>query len=243
MERSCSRTAIRALVLALALLAPTSRVMAADHGDAPLQANDRQGDVGDTYLFLDPNDNTRVVIAMTTQGFITPGEAVNFGFFDQRVRYRFELETTGDPKPDHFIHVAFTDKALSGANAQVATITSTFFEPFTGPSTVATLTPTPGARTITPSAGVFFFAGIVDDPFFFDIPGFARFVTSVNGGVPNPGVLSRGRDTFAGYNTLAIALSIPVAQLQALMTPGLNVLGVNSVTFRPTNAKITTKKP
>lgn len=243
MESWSGPIAIRALVFALALVLPTDRTMAADHGDAPLQANDRQGDIGDTYLFLDPNDNTRLVFAMTTQGFITPGEAVNFGFFDQRVRYRFELETTGDAKPDHFIHVAFTDKSLSGANPQVATITSTFFEPFTGPSTVATLSAAPGARTITPSGGVLFFAGIVDDPFFFDIPGFARFVSSVNGGTPNPSLLSRGRDTFAGYNTLAIAFSLPVAQVQALMAPGLNVLGVNSVTFRPTNAKITTKKP
>ncbi len=246
MENARGRKVVRYVLtfaLALPLLAPVSQAAAADHGDAPLQANDRQGDIGDTFFFLDPNDNTRAVLAMTVQGFITPGEAVNFGFFDQRIRYRFELETTGDAKPDHFIHFAFSDKTLSGANAQTVTVTSTFFEPFTGPTTVATLTATPGARTITPSGGVLFFAGIVDDPFFFDIPGFARFVSSVNGGVPNPALLSRGRDTFAGYNTLAIAVSIPVAQLQALMTPGLNVVGLNSVTFRPSSAKISLKKP
>ena len=246
MENARSRTIARyalTLALALPLLAPVGQAAAADHGDAPLQANDRQGDIGDTFFFVDPNDNARVVLAMTVQGFITPGEAVNFGFFDQRVRYRFELETTGDAKPDHFIHFAFSDKALSGANAQTATVTSTFFEPFTGPTTVATLSAAAGARTTTVSGGAFFFAGIVDDPFFFDIPGFARFAASVNGGVPDPTTLARGRDTFAGYNTLAIAISLPVAQLKALLIPGLNIIGLNSVTFRPLSAKITDKKP
>lgn len=247
MENARSRTIARyalTLVLALPLLAPVGQAAAADHGDAPLQANDRQGDIGDTFFFLDPNDNSRAVLAMTVQGFITPGEAVNFGFFDQRIRYRFELETTGDAKPDHFIHFAFTEKTLSGATAQTATVTSTFFEPITGaPTTVATLSAAPGARTITPAAGMLFFAGIVDDPFFFDIPGFGRFVASVNGGAPNASLLSRGRDTFAGYNTLAIALTIPVAQLQALLEQGVTAVGLNSVTFRPTSSKITLKKP
>jgi hypothetical protein len=246
MEVTRGRTALRRvllLALVLSLIALVRQASAADHGDAPLQANDRQGDIGDTYFFLDPNDNTRVILAMTVQGFIVPGEAVNFGFFDQRVRYRFELETTGDAKPDHFVHFAFSEKTLSGATAQTATVTSTFFEPFTGPTTVATLTAAPGARTITPAGGALFFAGIVDDPFFFDIPGFARFVSSVNGGVPNPSVLTRGRDTFAGYDTLAIALSLPVAQLQALLEPGVTAVGLNSVTFRPTSAKISLKKP
>ena len=59
-----------------------------------------------------------------------------------------------------------------------------------------------------------FFAGEVDDPFPFDIPGFARFVASVLGGAPDPTLLTRGRDTFAGYNTLAIALRFPVSLLR-----------------------------
>jgi hypothetical protein len=56
-----------------------------------------------------------------------------------------------------------------------------------------------------------FFAGEVDDPFFFDIPGFARFINSVRVGAPDATLLDRGRDTFAGYNVLSIALRMPLS--------------------------------
>jgi hypothetical protein len=75
-----------------------------------------------------------------------------------------------------------------------------------------------------------FFAGLTDDPFFFDIPAFGRFNASIRAGAPNPGVFSRGRDTFAGYNTMAIAMSIPVS----LIRGPSNQLGVIIETQRRT---------
>ena len=223
------------LTLAMVLI-PTPQIGAADHGDAPANANDRAGDIGDAYLFLDPNDNTRLVIAVTAQGFIVPGEAVNFGFFDHNLRYRFELETTGDPTPDHFIDVTFSEKMTSPANPQTATVSSTFFPTITGPTTVANLSPTAANPTITTdqATGIALFAGIVDDPFFFDIPAFARFNASVAAGTPDPTQFQRGRDTFAGYNTLAIALSIPVARIRTILPANSNTLGLNTRTARRT---------
>ncbi len=224
------------LCLAMVLI-PTPQIGAADHGDAPANANDRAGDLGDAYLFLDPSDNTRLVIAMTVQGFIVPAEAVNFGFFDNNLRYRFEFETGGDPTPDHFIDVTFTEKMTSGATPQTATVTSTFLPGIiTGPTTVANLSPNAAAPVITTdqATDVRLFAGIVDDPFFFDIPAFARFNASVAAGSPDPTVFQRGRDSFAGYNTLAIALSIPVARIRALLPSGANVVGLNTRTQRRT---------
>lgn len=53
------------------------------------------------------------------------------------------------------------------------------------------------------------FAGLVDDPFFFDVPAFTAFVDSFRNGNPSTAAFSRARDTFAGYNVLAIALRIP----------------------------------
>lgn len=230
------------LILSLVLI-PAPQIGAADHGDAPSNANDRAGDLDDLYFFLDPNDNSRVVIAMTVQGFIVPGEAANFGFFDHNLRYRFELETNGDPSPDHFIDVAFSEKMTSVSTPQTATVTSTFFPTFTGPTTAANLAPTPPAPTITtdPVTTIQFFAGVVDDPFFFDIPGFARFVASVTAGTPDPTQLQRGRDSFAGYNTLAIMLSIPVARIRSLLTVNNNTPGLNSRTQRRTTT--VTRRP
>ena len=110
---------IRRMKMALALLLalgsmllslPARNTRASDHGDAPINASDQAIDQGDTYLFLDPNDNTRAVMIMTVRGFIVPGEFNNFAFFDPGVRYRFEIETTGDARPDEFIDVTFAPR-------------------------------------------------------------------------------------------------------------------------------------
>ncbi len=210
---------------------------AADHGDAPFVSGSvPNADIGDGFLFLDPNDNTKLVIAMTLQGFIPAGEAVNFSVFDPLLTYRFELETTGDATPDRFITVTFSRKVTSGVTPQRATITVqgrtgrrlARFRADTTPSSLSGTSPTPVVTPVTTRFGVVdFFAGEVDDPFTFDIPGFARFIASVLGGAPNPALLQRGRDTFAGYNNLAIALRLPVSLLGNVAG---NIVGLNATT-------------
>ena len=41
------------------------------------------------YLFLDPNDNRRVVVILTAEGFTVPGEADNFSVFDHELVFEF----------------------------------------------------------------------------------------------------------------------------------------------------------
>ena len=203
------------LVGALLPFGPAQRPKAADHGDAPLTAHDLGADLNDVYFFRDPNDNSRLTLIMTVHGFIVPGEASNFGIFDPALRYRFELETSGDARPDADIDVRFSPRVAVGgvAQAQTATINFsnglTFTAPSTNSSNTADVAPTP-VITTEPQSGVMFFAGLTDDPFFFDIPAFGRFNASIRAGAPNPAVFNRGRDTFAGYNTMAIAFSIPM---------------------------------
>ena len=125
------------LVLVFAMvLAPATRLDAADHGDAPLTAHDLGADLNDAYMFLDPNDNARVIMIMTVHGFIVPGENGNFGIFDPALRYRFEIETTGDAKPDGFIDVRFSPRLANAAGvpqAQTATISLPNGRTFTAP--------------------------------------------------------------------------------------------------------------
>lgn len=213
-------------------------VRAADHGDAPNVDNDSGADLADVFLFLDPNDNTKVILIGTVHGFIVPGEAGNFAAFDPTVQFRFDLEQTGDAKPDASIIVTFSERTASGV-PQTATITlpgkgNPKKRQFTAPTTPASLAATAPAQVITtdPASGVKFFAGEVDDPFFFDIPAFQRFVASVKAGSPDPTVFSRGRDSFAGYNVLAFALSLPVDLVRGKSTN--NVLGVQCVSSRRT---------
>jgi len=210
---------------------------AADHGDGPLiSASERSADIGDAFLFLDPNDSSRLVVAMTTQGFIVPAEGVNFSVFDHQLIYRFELETTGDALPDVVLNVRFSPKEVSGGNPQTATIRMPGGVKFTAPTTVSNLSDTSPDPVVTtdPSTGVDFFAGEVDDPFPFDVVGFGRFVASVLSGTPDPTQLHRGRDSFAGYNTLAIALRLPVSLLGEVAD---NVVGLNTVTVGRSSGK------
>jgi hypothetical protein len=213
------------------LLTTVPKTDAADHGDAPLADVDRPIDIDDVYLFLDPNDNSKVIIAATLYGFIVPGEAVNFGAFDPRVRYLVGLETTGDARVDQTIDIRFSTRT-STTTPQTATIIMPFGEIITAPTTLPTLADSANPFNVTtdPTTGISFYAGIADDPFFFDIPGFNRFVASVLAGAPNAAALQRGRDSFAGYNVQAFALSIPISYFKLQNTagnPGANSLGVN----------------
>ena len=227
-------TAIRGLAFAsLTLLGGASLpAWCADHGDGPRAANDQAADIADVYFFLDPNDPTMAVIIGTTRGFIVPAEAVNFGIFDPGLRYRFGIENNGDAAPDRFIDVTFSPRTTT-ASAQTATIAvsngrrgaSVATAPATNPSLAATA-PAPVVTSL--GGGVSFFAGEVDDPFFFDIPGFNRFVASVLSGTPDATRLDRGRNSFAGYNAMAIAIRLPVTMLRA----NGNIVGVDYSTQR-----------
>jgi len=241
-----------ALMLGLAVfLTPALRLEAADHGDAPYNGSDQAIDGADAYAFLDPGDNTRVILALTSRGFISAGENNNFGQFDPAVRYRFELETTGDPRPDRFINITFSRKTAP-TGSQLATVTlfngQTFTAPSTGPSLcitgAANCPPPPTITDITTTSGVVrFFAGMRDDTFQFDIPGFSNGAAALRACVAGTNtsptcvadaltILNRGRDTFAGYNIMNIALSIPRALFTASGVG--NELGVNGTLQRRT---------
>jgi hypothetical protein len=244
----------RFLLGALLALTTPFAVRAADHGDAPTASLDQSADIADVFFFLDPNDNNNAILIATVHGFIVPGEAVNFGIFDPGIRYRLALEINGDAQADKFIDVTFSprtggvdeqntadgEEALEVPFAQTATVKLPKLTGFNGGTftnlpvlnpNLTTGTPnTPGSTDIA-STGIKFFAGEVDDPFFFDIPGFSRFIASIRTtGTPDVTRLDRGRDSFAGYNILAIALSIP----KAMLKKNSDVIGVRFLTQRRT---------
>jgi hypothetical protein len=201
--------------VACALLATSMpQTRAADHSEAPIADENRGEDIADVYAFLDPNDNSKLVVAATLVGFIVPSENVNQGVFDSKARSRFEFEESGDARVDRFIQVTFSPRT-SPTSGQTATITLPGGQTFTAPTTPPSIAPAAPSFTVTThdATGIAFFAGLTDDPFFFDIPGFNRFAASVLGGNVDPSQLTRGRDSFAGYNVLTIAFSIPTSQL------------------------------
>lgn len=224
---------LRASLLLCAIGFASSALRAADHRDGPRISVQSAPDIADVFFFLDPNDNSRAILSMTTSGFIVPSEAVNQAIFDPTVHYQFRIEGTGDAAADALINVSFSPRT-STSEAQNATVrmskgANTVFE-FVAPATNPSLNAAAPAQVVTTDdeSGVKFFAGEVDDPFFFDLTAFSRFVTSVLGGSPDPTLFNRHRDSFAGYNTMAISLSIP----QSHLPRAKNVVGVSAATFR-----------
>ncbi len=231
--------------IALGSLMPVVQVNASDHIDSPTLAHDKASDLNDTYAFLDPNDNSKVVLMMTINPFLISGEIIGQAIFDHNIRYRFEIENTGDARPDRFVDVQFSP-GLGRLTPQTATIRLPNGQGFRAPVTVAPQGNTPPPFRVTNHApsGASFYAGATDDPFFLDNTAANRFVLSSLDAIPgaNRSVFTEragpdriGRDTYAGFNTLAIAVSVPATMLQG----SGDVIGINSVTQRRANQLVT----
>jgi len=221
------------------ILIPLASVQAADHAESTSVAGDPGADIGDVFAYLDPKDNTKVILCIDVEGFVVPSEGLNLSFFGPDIMYRFEIENTGDSIADTTLDVTFSPQTSRGT-PQTATITlparpGTRIRRFEAPTTLQTFNPDPNPFTVTTNQtyGVSFFAGLTDDPFYFDIVGFNRFVSTVLNGNPDPTRLQRARDSFAGYNIHMIAVKVPASMLRG---PAGSVIGINGVTLRRQNA-------
>ena len=224
-------------LFALAAFATVTPAMASDHIDSPAIAQDRGSDLADAWAFVDPNDASRVVLIMSTQDFIVSGEHFGMPIFDSNIRYRFEIENTGDAKPDTFVDVYYSP-GLGRQMPQNVRIDLPGGHTMNALTTISTQEYRPPAQVVTtdPATGAQFFGGNADDPFFLDDTGANRLVASIGAGHPNKALLSeRGRDTYAGFNTLITAVSVPAAMLRGRAG---NIIGVNAVTQRHATQRI-----
>ncbi len=260
-RRSAFAGAVAALAVGVSCFGNVARLRASDHIDSPAVAQDRGADIADVWAFLDPNDNSQVVLIASTQGFIVSGEHFGMVIFDPTIRYRFEIENTGDAKPDLFLDVTYSP-GVGRLTAQTASVTLSKnsngsghgdgsdkdkdrgeghgdrpIVDFDAVTTIATQEPQPvpppaPVVSVDPRTGVKFFAGAADDPFFLDDTGANRFVASslAHPGNPDKSLLGfrQGRDTYAGFNTLITAVSVPARLLRGTSS----AIGVNFVTQR-----------
>lgn len=207
------------LLAALAgLLAPLPFALGADHKEAPLIADDPAADINDVYAFANPADATRFCLAMTVNPLTDPDQNGNANF-SPTVRYRFEIDFNNDGKPERSIFVTFS-KIENGAQTMTIDLPGRDND-FTAPVQLGSFAPTAPAPVVTTSAnGISAFAGLRDDPFFFDLTGFNRFRA-------NTGTFS-GRDAFAGTNVSILALEIPLQ----ILTGGVKQFQVWGATDR-----------
>ncbi len=180
------RRASRLLTLLLAVTGGSA--WAADHRDGPGVQADPAADINDVYAFVSPENPNKVIVIMT----VFPQADANAAFSDA-VEYRFNVQQIADGNARRDVVCTFgADDAYtcSGPPGVVASGT-VGGEPATGDSIKA-------------------WAGLRDDPFFFDLNGFLAVV----GANPNADPLCRvqmdqtGTDFFAGLNTLAIVLEL-----------------------------------
>lgn len=196
MTKLTSRTrlalvATAAIVSGGAWFATTStNVQAADHTDPPalVGANANAGDIADLYAWA---ENDKLTTVLTFSGLTAP-IADQAGNYDADVLYGIHIDNTGDHIANANIWVRFGLNDLGEWGLQVVGMPGEV-----GPVIGAVETAIDGGN------GTKAWAGLRDDPFFFD---FAGFGTTLQTGTLS---FDATRDTFAGTNTTAIVLEMP----------------------------------
>ncbi len=171
------------LSVAALLMAFAASSFAADHLDAPATMNDPAADINDVYVFVNPNSAKELILAMTVNPIANDATR-----FSDAVQYQFKV-----------------------SNAEgTSVISCTFSRPDTVLLDQSVTCTAPGGRTASGAlnkvnkVGTFrVFAGLRDDPFFFDLAAFKKTVANAQPEFTNPGV-----NFFAGLNTLAIIVGI-----------------------------------
>ena len=184
--------AVAALVASAAYLGQGDKADAADHTDPPMRimAGDA-ADIGDIYAWH--GDGTMKVV-LTFAGPVAP-VADQTATWDPDVLYGVHIDNNGDNAPDRNIWVRFGQNALGEWGVQVENV----------PGAEAAIV---GAvETTIEAEGAKVYAGLKDDPFFFDLQGFQD--TLANETLSFDG----GRDFFAGQNISAVVLEFPTSEL------------------------------
>jgi Domain of unknown function (DUF4331) len=241
--------ALAALALAAVVAAAVSAAVrgpepspaaASSHREAPLIAEDPSADVTDLYAFRSPDRPDTVTIIGNWIPGEDPAAGPNWYTFSPRARYALHIDRTGDGKPELSYVFRFRNKepvAFLGNTVQTysvtrvegrrSTVLGTGLE--TPPNNIGPRS-TPNYRSLAAAGvrdlpgGIKVFAGQRDDAFFGDIGAIFDLVAIRSG----TGATGGGKDFFAGYGVHAIALQIPIAQVDTAS----HVIGVWATTER-----------
>jgi len=164
-------------------------ISAADHLDAPLVKKDHRIDINDVYVFHPNGDLSRTALVMTTNpaaGVISPTT------YRPDAVYQFLIDTNGDAVQDAHVDVTFS---VVQRGRQFVTVD------WSGRGRISGQT-----GTVFSSNDVHVFAGLRDDPFFFDLNSFNDGATFCQRG---------DSDFFKGLNTMAIVIDAPTSAFGA----------------------------
>lgn len=235
-----TRRMAAAALLLTGLLLPAP-VRASDHDDGEEPSKGRSRNLTDLYVFREGDqtgvsaDNSNLIFIMNTNPRSLARQQY---FFSSTARYEFHVtrvanrntRATGEDQ----VVLRFEFSNPNTANQQTITMTLVTFSGGVATETPVTLAPgltTPAAAGLgepNPTAvtntgtvsgqSVAVFAGLREDPFFFDVEQYFRVRAFALGKGPAPSPLFRSLDNaqdFAkGYNVNAIVVRVPIALLQ-----------------------------
>jgi hypothetical protein len=181
-----------ALVL-LTLGAAPFLTSAADHLDSPITKANHALDITDIYAFDGANSKNTVLVED-----VAPLAGVVSGTqFSTSGSYRFNLDTSGDDYVADTVYT-FTFGAPGGRDHK---------QPLTLWRNGVALASGYTGNTVQIPGGGRLFAGLRDDPFFFDLAVYNKLKDS--GYTDASGLTDAGVDFFAGTNILTMVLEIP----------------------------------
>jgi hypothetical protein len=184
---------------------------AADHIDSPLTKTDGRTDITDIYAFQSPEnaDNTVLILNVNPIAGTLSGTT-----FDPRGSYVLNVDNNGDARSDVEVEVSFGNPDGNGQQkVKVKVDRATVGMGTTG-------------ETIQLRRGGKAWAGLADDPFFFDLQAFRDLKTMLGGGGPGMGRTfcdANATDFFQGTNVSSIVVEVPSAALTAKGNPNIGV--------------------
>lgn len=161
--------------------------LAADHSEAPGTRADNAADIADFYAWYEGNK----LITIITYAGLNASTADQSAVYDENVLYNVHIDNNGDNEADISVNVRFGQNAKGEWGVQVENL----------PGTSSTVSG-PVETTITAGNGLTVFAGLRDDPFFFDLEGFNETLSTATLSFDST------RDSVAGLNISSIVLEM-----------------------------------
>ena len=205
-------TALVAAALAAAVSGGPGTSSAADHVDAPglmPPGGNLQLDITDVYAFRARSGSS--VLVMNVNGLTAPGKRPVFASGVPNVSrtkaatYWFRVDNDGDAVAEVNLGVSFSKPNADGV--QTMTVTRNGKRLVTGRTSPGT------SVTVNRTGAVRAYAGLRDDPFFFDLDGFVN-ILSKESGKSFLGCTRPRTDFFAGKNVSSIVVELPAAMLR-----------------------------
>ncbi len=184
-----STQAALALGLGSVLAAASPVALAADHQEAPGTQAQVVADIGDYFAW---HSGDSLNVALTFGTFAMAGSMANY---NSDILYAMHFDTTEDGVSDLDVYARFAQDVDGNWGVQVMGLGDT---------------PVVGAvETVLTDGDVMVWAGVADDPFFFDLTGFNETI--------NTGTISfnPARDSVAGLNVTSLVLQFPLSTVVA----------------------------